>query len=72
MKIPTEDIVSFLGIYPVGGLLLGIMCDYWSAHVALLIGVDRLSPKCEQKGSDPLYCIFDCTPTVIPTGQLSS
>lgn len=31
-------VVTFLGVYPVGGLLLGIMTDYWSAHVALLVG----------------------------------
>lgn len=37
-RVSSMWVVMFLGVYPVGGLLLGILCDYLGAHAALLIG----------------------------------
>jgi MFS family permease len=37
-RVSSMWVVMFLGVYPVGGLLLGILCDYMGAHAALLIG----------------------------------
>ena len=37
-RVSSMWVVGFIGIYPLGGLLLGIITDIWKVEIALLVG----------------------------------